>query len=120
MQELLEVATKYATREEVVQANFSGKSKAASHLSVGDGGDDPTLAQHRRDRRARNRKRHGEEMVATAEHTARPQPRGGGGARPEHFEKGLEAPYLFHKGHLKHLLKDYATVRGYIRNTLGQ
>jgi hypothetical protein len=44
MQELLEITTKYATGEEAAQANFSGKAKAADHLSVGDGGDNPTLA----------------------------------------------------------------------------
>jgi hypothetical protein len=42
MQELFDVATKYATGEEAIQANFSGKAKAkpADHLS-GIGGDDP-------------------------------------------------------------------------------
>jgi hypothetical protein len=42
-QELFDVATKYATGEEAIQANFSGKAKAkpADHLS-GIGGDDPT------------------------------------------------------------------------------
>ena len=41
MQELLDVATQYATGEEAVHANFSGKFKAASHLSGGDNDDDP-------------------------------------------------------------------------------
>jgi hypothetical protein len=39
---------------------------------------------------------------------------------PEHFEKALEAPYPFHGGQAKNLLKDCAIIRGYIRNTLGQ
>jgi hypothetical protein len=38
----------------------------------------------------------------------------------EHFEKALEAPCPFHSGQAKHLLKDYATIRGYIRGTIGQ
>jgi hypothetical protein len=42
MWELLDVATQYATGEKVVQANFSGKAKAATHLSGGDGSDEPT------------------------------------------------------------------------------
>ena len=33
MQELLDVATQYATGEEAIQDNFSGKAKAASYLS---------------------------------------------------------------------------------------
>jgi hypothetical protein len=45
MQELLDVATQYATSEEAVQANFSGKAKAADHLSGGDGANDPTSSQ---------------------------------------------------------------------------
>jgi hypothetical protein len=43
--ELLDVTTQYATNEEVVQANFSGKAKATGHLSGGNGGDDPALSQ---------------------------------------------------------------------------
>jgi hypothetical protein len=39
--ELLDVATQYATGEEVLQANFSSKAKAVAHLSSGDGDDDP-------------------------------------------------------------------------------
>ena len=58
-------------------------------------------------------------MVAAVDHTTRPQPRGHG-ARPEHFEKVLEAPYPFHGGQAKHLLKDHATMKGYIHSTLGQ
>jgi hypothetical protein len=42
MRELLDVTTQYATGEKVVQANFSGKAKAATHLSGGDGSDKPT------------------------------------------------------------------------------
>jgi hypothetical protein len=37
-----------------------------------------------------------------------------------HFEKALEAPCPFHGGQTKHLLKDRATIRCYIRGTLGQ
>jgi hypothetical protein len=59
-----------------------------------------------------------EEMVDVADHAARPQPHGCG-AFPEHFEKVLEAPYSFHKGPVKHLLKDCTTIRGNIRNTVG-
>jgi hypothetical protein len=39
--ELLDVTTQYAASEEAVQANFSGKAKAAYHLSGRDNGDDP-------------------------------------------------------------------------------
>ena len=38
----------------------------------------------------------------------------------EHFEKVLEAPYPFHGGKAKHLLKDCTTIMGYIRGTLGK
>jgi hypothetical protein len=62
-QELLDIATKYATGEEAVQTNFSSKAKAASHLSGGHSGDDHATAQCRRDKRARDRKHYGEEMV---------------------------------------------------------
>ena len=41
MRELLDVAAQYATSEETVQADFSGKAKATGHLNRGDGGDDP-------------------------------------------------------------------------------
>jgi hypothetical protein len=55
-------------------------------------------------------------MVAT---TDRPQPCGRGTCS-EHFKKVLEAPYPFHGGQAKHLLKDYATMKGYICGTLNQ
>jgi hypothetical protein len=58
-------------------------------------------------------------MVAMADRATRLQPRRRG-ARPNHFEKTLKDPCPFHGGQAKHLLKDYATVRGYIRSTLGQ
>jgi hypothetical protein len=58
-------------------------------------------------------------MVITVDHAARPQPHERA-ARPEHFEKALEAPCPFHEGPAKHLLEDYATIRGYIYGTLGQ
>jgi len=58
-------------------------------------------------------------MVAVADCATRPQPHGCATC-PKHFEKELEAPCLFHKGQAKHLLKDYTTIRGYIRGTLGQ
>ena len=61
----------------------------------------------------------GEEMVATADRATRPQCRARG-ARPEHFDKALEAPCPFHGGQAKHLLKDCATMKGYIRGTLSQ
>jgi hypothetical protein len=38
----------------------------------------------------------------------------------EHFEKALESPCPFHGEQAKHLLKDYATMKGYICSTLGQ
>jgi hypothetical protein len=41
MQELLDVATQYATGVEAIQANFGGKARATGHLSGGDGADDP-------------------------------------------------------------------------------
>jgi hypothetical protein len=39
--ELLDVTAQYTTGEEAIQANFSDKAKTVSHLSGGDGGDDP-------------------------------------------------------------------------------
>jgi hypothetical protein len=56
MRELLDVATQYATSEEVVQANFNGRIKTAGHLSGGDGGDEPTSSQRRRDKRNKDQK----------------------------------------------------------------
>jgi hypothetical protein len=44
----------------------------------------------------------------------------GGVHAPKHFEKALEAPYPFHGGQVKHLLKDCTTMRGYFCGTLGQ
>jgi hypothetical protein len=58
-------------------------------------------------------------MTVVADHVTRPQPCGHGTC-PEHFEKALEAPCPFHGGQAKHLLKDYATIRGYVDGTLGQ
>ena len=58
-------------------------------------------------------------MVVAAQRAARPQPRGRG-PHSKHFEKALEVPCPFHGGKAKHLLKDCATMRGYIRGTLGQ
>ena len=58
-------------------------------------------------------------MSAAIDRVARPQPHGRG-ARPERIKKVLEAPCPFHGGQAKHLLKDCATIRGYIRGTLGQ
>jgi hypothetical protein len=58
-------------------------------------------------------------MVATVDRAARPQPHKHS-ACPEHFERALEVPCLFHGGQAKHLLKDCATIRGYIYGTLSQ
>jgi hypothetical protein len=57
-------------------------------------------------------------MVATVDRAAMPQPHRWG-AWHEHFEKALETPCPFHGGRAKHLLRDCATIRGYIRDTLG-
>ena len=53
MSELLDIATKYATSKEAIQANYN--TKAAAHLSGSDGSDDPALAQHRHDKRTRDK-----------------------------------------------------------------
>jgi hypothetical protein len=95
--ELLDVTTKYATGEEAVHTNFSSKCKAAAYLSGGDCGEDSAAAHHRRDKRARNKKHHGEEMVAMAKCATHPHPHGKGPC-PEHFEKALEVPCPFHGG----------------------
>jgi hypothetical protein len=58
--------------EEAIQANFSGNAKATAHVSGGDGNDDLASAQRHYDKRARDKKRHGEEMVVAAEHAAQP------------------------------------------------
>jgi hypothetical protein len=91
MRELLDVTTQYATSEEAVQANFSGKAKAISHLSGGDISDDPASSQRLHVKRNKDRKRHGEEMVAMANYVTRPQPHERA-VCPEHFEKVFEAP----------------------------
>ena len=109
MWELLDVTTKYAIGEEVIQANFSSKAKAVGHLSHGDSSDDLALAQSRCE----------EEMVAAVDYATRPQSHGWGMC-PEHFEKALKAPHPFHQRQAKHLLKDCATMRSYICGTLGQ
>jgi hypothetical protein len=70
--ELLDIATQYATGEEAIQTNFSDKAKATSHLNGGDGGDDPASSQRHCDRRNKDRKRRGEEMVAAADRATRP------------------------------------------------
>jgi hypothetical protein len=57
--------------------------------------------------------------VVVTDRVAKSQPRERGTC-PEHFEKALEAPCPFHRGQLKHLIKDYATMKGYIRGALGQ
>ena len=57
--------------------------------------------------------------MAMADRTAKPQPRGRG-ASLEHFVKALKVPCPFHGGQAKHLLKGYATMKGYMRSTLGQ
>jgi hypothetical protein len=41
-------------------------------------------------------------------------------AHLEHFKKVLESPCPFHREQVKHLLKDSATMKGYICSTLGQ
>jgi hypothetical protein len=73
MRELLDIVTKYTTGEEAAQANFSSKAKAktANHLS-GDGGDDPTSSKRHRNRRTREQKHRGEEMVTVADRATRP------------------------------------------------
>jgi hypothetical protein len=73
MQELLDITTQYSTGEEVVEAIFSGKAKVAGHLSGGDGDDGPALSQQCHDRRNKDRKHHGEEMVVVADHATGPQ-----------------------------------------------
>ena len=97
MRELLDVATKYTTGEEVVQANFSGKAKVVGHLSGGDSVNNPTSSQRCHDRRDKDQKRYGKDMVATADRTTRPQPHGHA-AHLEHFEEVLESPCSFHGG----------------------
>jgi hypothetical protein len=73
MRELLDVTTKYATGEEAIQANFIEKGKATAHLNGDDGGNNPASAQRCHDKKARDRKHCGEEMVATV---SNPQQRG--------------------------------------------
>ena len=58
-------------------------------------------------------------MVTVANRAARPWPHERGTCL-EHFEKALEAPNPFHGGQAKHLRKDCATMKGYIRGTLDQ
>ena len=77
--------------------NISSKAKAVAHLSGGDNGDDLASSRHHHDKRIKDQKSRGKEMVAAANHTARPQPCGHA-ARHEHFEKALIAPYTFHGG----------------------
>jgi hypothetical protein len=60
-----------------------------------------------------------EEMVTAANPATRPQPHGRA-THLEHFKKALESPRLFHGERVKHLLKDCATMKGYICSTLGQ
>jgi hypothetical protein len=110
---LLDIATQYATSEEAIQANFSDKVKAAGHLSGRDINDDPALSQHRRDKRNKKGRRWWPWLTTPPGLSPRH------GAHPEHFEKALEAPCPFHGGQVKHLLKDSATIKGYIRGTLG-
>jgi hypothetical protein len=57
-------------------------------------------------------------MVVVADRANIPQPRGRA-VSPEHLKKALEAPCSFHGGQVRHILKDYATMRGYIHSTLG-
>ena len=58
-------------------------------------------------------------MVAATDRTARAQPCRRA-ACLEHFEKELESSCPFHRGQVEHLLKDYATMKVYIRSTLSQ
>jgi hypothetical protein len=104
MRELLDVATKYAIGEEAILASFSDKGKACAHHSGRDG-DDEAATDKKKDR-----KHCSEEMVAAADCTTRPQPKGRG-QHLEHFERALDGPYLFHGGQVRHLLKDCETMR---------
>ena len=63
----------YATREMAIQANFSGKGKAGTHLSGGDGGDEAAAANHRHGKKKKDMKHRGEEMVAMANRATHPQ-----------------------------------------------
>jgi hypothetical protein len=65
--ELLDVATKYATSEKAILANFSGKGKAAVHLSGDANGDDVVMANRRRDKRGKDKKCRRKEMVDAAD-----------------------------------------------------
>jgi hypothetical protein len=56
--ELLDVATKYATGEETVLANFSGKGKAIAPHSGGDGDDEANVVGWRRNKRKKDKKCH--------------------------------------------------------------
>ena len=72
IRELLDITTQYATGEEVVQANFSGKAKAITHLNSRDDDDDPTSSQRRCNKQNKDQKCHGEEMVAAADRATWP------------------------------------------------
>ena len=69
----------YATREKAILDNFSGKGKAGTHLSGGDGGDEAATANHchgKKKKKKKDMKHRGEEMVAMANRATHPQPKG--------------------------------------------
>jgi len=65
----LDITTKYATGEEVILANFSGKCKTATLHSGGEGYDEANIASqhHYKKKKKGDKKCHGKEMGATAE-----------------------------------------------------
>jgi hypothetical protein len=66
MQELQDVATKYAMGEEVVLDNFSDKDKASAHHSGGDDDNGANMVGQCHNKK-KDKKRRGEETVAVAD-----------------------------------------------------
>ena len=88
MRELLDVATKYATWEKAVLANFDGKNKAMAPRE--DNNEEANMTNWCHDRKNKSDKKcHKEDMLVTDEHAMQTQEKGKGQC-PDYFKKALE------------------------------
>ena len=75
--EVMDVSTEYAMGEDAILANFTGRGKATTDHSGGDHDDEANAASRCSDKK-KDKKCHGEEMLAVATHTTRSYPKGKG------------------------------------------
>jgi hypothetical protein len=113
--ELMDVATKFASGQEAVEAIFRKDKQPQGEPKT----DAPEAsAQRGTKKKAKNKSRAKRDatdanLVAAAEHRNRRKPPGGAGA----FDKMLKEPCPYHQGPVRHTLEECVMLRRYFHKT---